>query len=369
MSPIPIESTHAVWDGAAFAFKKKQIVPGRRTILRVIACGCCGTDRHALKQPGAVGASIGHEMIGEIIHLGDNHKVVAGRALALGDRVVLIPGKHCGLCLDCLSRSGRENLCAHRTKHGWSAYSESEFFPAGGFSTHIELMDDAWLHKIPAHIPDDIAALAEPLAIAVRAVDRALSANRPERDLGAAVAMRAAVIGIGSLGYLVAYVLKTLGAEVVGIDLSAEKCELFTRLLGFPAMPVRPAETSEIETKLASHGVKHPLDVVFECGGSIEAFGASLMAVRRGGRVLELGNYIQDECAEIDPALLCRKEIDVVGAVYANPFNYEKVFDVVAIGGMESLTGAITRKVPLARINEILHGPVSPGIKTLVTMN
>jgi threonine dehydrogenase-like Zn-dependent dehydrogenase len=365
----PIESTHAVWESGAFAFKKKQIVPGHRTILRVIACGCCGTDRHALKQAGAEGASIGHEMIGEIIHLGDNHKVVAGRALAIGDRVVLIPGKHCGLCLDCLSRSGRENLCGHRTKHGWSAYSESEFFPAGGFSTHIELMDDAWLHKIPDHIPDDIAALAEPLAIAVRAVDRALSANRPERDLGAAVAMRAAVIGVGSLGYLVAYVLKTLGAEVVGIDLSADKCALFTKLLGFPAVQVHLADASEIEAKLSSHGITHPLDVVFECGGSIEAFVASLMAVRRGGRVIELGNYIQDECAEIDPAWLCRKEIDVLGAVYANPFNYEKVFDVVAIGGVEALAGAITHKVPLERMNEIFLGPPVPGIKTLVTMN
>lgn len=365
--PHPIEATHAVWRGGAFRFEKKTIVPGRRTVLRMLACGCCGTDRHALHQAGAEGASIGHEMLGQIVHLGDNHKVVGGRPLAVGDRVVLIPGKHCGLCFDCLSRSGRENLCGHRTKHGWSAYSESEFFPAGGFSSHIELMDDAWLHKVPDHMPDDVAALAEPLAIAVRAVDRALAGNRPERDLGAAVAMRAAVVGVGSLGYLVAYVLKTLGAEVVGIDLSADKCEAFTRLLGLPAVQVHEADAREIEAKLASRGLGHPLDVVFECGGTIEAFVASLMAVRRGGRVIELGNYIQDESAEIDPAWICRKEIDVVGAVYANPFNYEKVFDVVALGGTEALLGAITDRVPLERLNEVFARP-SAGIKTLVTM-
>jgi threonine dehydrogenase-like Zn-dependent dehydrogenase len=357
-----------VWAGDGFVLKKKTIVPGRRTILRMLACGCCGTDRHAVRQAGASGISIGHEMLGEVVHLGDNHKVVGGRPLALGDRVALVPGKHCGLCFDCLSRTGRENLCGHRTKHGWSAYSESEFFPAGGFSTHIELMDEAWLHKVPDHIPDDVAALAEPLAIAARAVDRALAGNRPERDLGAAVAMRAAVIGVGSLGFLVAYVLKTLGADVVGIDLSARRCADFTRLLGFPAVQVHEADAREIESKLAAAGFGHPIDVVFECGGTLEAFVASILAVRRGGRVIELGNYIQDESTEIDPAWICRKEIDLVGAVYANPFNYEKVFDVVAIGGTEPLVGAITERVPLERINDIFLGSKDTGIKTLVTM-
>jgi threonine dehydrogenase-like Zn-dependent dehydrogenase len=363
-----IESTHAVWEQGAFTFKKKTITFGRRTVLRTLACGCCGTDRHAIKLASAEGISIGHEILGEIIHLGDNHKVVGGRPLAIGDRVVLIPGKHCGVCFDCLTRPGRENLCDHRSKHGWSAYSETDFFPAGGFSSHIELMDDAWLHKVPDHVPNDIAALAEPLAIAIRAVDRAISGNRPERDLGAAIAMRAAVVGVGSLGFLIAYVLKTLGAEVVGIDLSADKCSTFQRLLGYPAVQVEKSDARGVEAKLASLGINHPIDVVFECGGTIEAFVSSLLAVRRGGRVIELGNYIQDESADIDPAWICRKEIDIVGAVYANPFNYEKVFDVVALGGIEALEGAITQRLPLERLNDVFLPESNPGIKTLVLL-
>lgn len=368
MSPEAIEATHAVWERGGFVFKHKPIIPGHRTVLQVISCGCCGTDRHAVAQPGADGISVGHEMIGKIIHLGSNHRVVGGRPLAVGDRVVLIPGKHCGLCMDCLTRTGRENLCGHRTKHGWSAYSEEGFFPAGGFSTHIELMDDAWLHRIPDSIPDDIATLAEPLAIAIRAVDRAIAGTRPERDLGAAIAMRAAVIGVGSLGFLIGYVLKTLGAEVVGIDLSQEKCDVFSAALGYPAVKVHEADAKEIESRLACSGVHHPLDVVFECGGSTEAFIASLMAVRRGGRVVELGNYIQNDCAQIDPAWICRKEIEIFGAVYANPFNYEKVFDVVTIGGIQPLMAAITSRIPLQRINEAFSGASALGTKTIITM-
>jgi threonine dehydrogenase-like Zn-dependent dehydrogenase len=229
-------------------------------------------------------------------------------------------------------------------------------------------MDDAWLHKIPSSIPDDLATLAEPLAIAIRAVDRALSGNRPERDLGAALAMRAAIIGTGSLGFLIAYVLKTLGAEVVGVDLSERRCDAFTRLLGFPSVQITSDDAKTIEARLAEAGVTHPLDVVFECGGSIEAFVASLQAVRRGGRVIELGNYIQDGSAEIDPAWICRKEIEVVGAVYANPFNYEKVFDVIRIGGTESLKGAITRRLPLADVSQLFETGTDAGIKTIVTM-
>ncbi len=362
-----IEATHAVWDGGRFVFRTKRIVPGRRTVLRVIACGCCGTDRHALAQPTADGISPGHEIVAEVVHLAENHKVVGGRPVRQGDRVILVPGKHCGLCGDCLTRTGRENLCGHRTKHGWSAYSATEFFPAGGFSTHIELMDDAWLHTVPDWVPDDVASLTEPLAIAIRAVDRALAGTRPERDLGAAIAMRTAVIGVGSLGFLVSYALKSLGAEVVGVDLSAQKCLAFSETLGFPAVLVHEADAKEIESRLAAAGVAHPLDVVFECGGSLEAFVASLMAVRRGGRVIELGNYIQTGEVAIDPALICRKEIELFGAVYANPFNYEKVFEVVRRAGTQPLTAAITSHIPFERINDAFSAGGGQGTKTIVT--
>ena len=357
----------AVWDGCRFDLVEKPIRPAHRTIVRTIACGFCGTDRHALTRPDSVGVSAGHEMIGEIIHLGNNHRVLGGRPVRVGDRVVIVPGKSCGECYHCLTRTAQANLCSHRSVHGWSRFSAHHFYPAGGFSSAIELMDDAWLLPVPSDVTDDIATLAEPLAIAIRCVDRAIAGARPERDLGSALAMRAAVVGLGSIGSLVAYVLRGFGAQVVGFDISDAKCRAFTHRLGFRAARVVPDIATTHAEAIAGLQDLDDFDVVFECAGVIPAFVNALQIVRRGGRVVELGNYVQDDTAPIDPAWICRKEIEIFGSVYANPFTYERVFPVVHRFGEEGLAGVITRKISLVGINEVTTQHDN-DLKIVVTM-
>lgn len=345
---------YKVWNGNKFSLLEKQINFGSRTIIKVISCGFCGTDKHSLEHLDIPGMSFGHEILGEVIFLGKNHKVVGGHPILVGDRVLLLPGKNCGECFHCLSHTGQENLCSYRTAHGWGFFDKRNFFPAGGFSSYIEVMDEAWLVPVPHDIPNDVAVLAEPLAIAVRAVDRSLSGTRPDRDLGAAIAMRAAVVGIGSIGYLVAYVLRAMGADVVGFDTSPWKCEFFRKNLGFEAFELPIGQSSQIDKLIVEKSPIKDFDTVFECGGTTSAFVASLLAARKGGRVIELGNYVQDDYAEIDPSWICRKELDVIGHVLANPYTYEKVFRLMNQAGIEALEPMVTKKIALSNLNEIL---------------
>jgi len=324
-----ISAKHAIWNGKQFDFEEKKIELSNRTIVKVISCGVCGTDKHTMEELDVQGISLGHEILGEVFHLGDNHNVVGGGKLEVGDKVIVVPGKNCGECFHCLSSNAQENLCGSRTAHGWGIYSEVNYFAAGGLSSHVELFDEAWVIPVPKDIPDNISVLAEPIAIAVRAVDRAISCGRPDRDLGAIVAIRAGIIGLGPIGYLVGFVLKTLGAEVHGFDPNRERCEIFSRQLGFAATQLPIEESAEIEKYIGLEPTISEFDIIFECGGTTSAFVAALKAVRKGGRVVELGNYIQLGESEIDPSWICRKELDVLGFVLANPATYLKVVKVV----------------------------------------
>ena len=350
---MSIVAKHAIWNGKNFEYKHKPILFSDNTVVKVLSCGFCGTDKHTLEELDVPGLSMGHEILAEIVYLGKSHNVVNGEEIKVGDRVILIPGKNCGECHHCLSHTGQGNLCQHRTAHGWGFYSENKFFAAGGLSTHIEVMKDAWLVRVPNEIPNDIAVLAEPLAIAVRAVDRALSGTRPDRDLGAIVAARAAVIGLGPIGYLVAYVLKSLGADVVGFDVEKSRCDFLKTTLGFPAITVDKAQPNSIVQSIEKTSPVKDFDLVFECGGTTSAFVASLLAVRKAGRVIELGNYIQEELAEIDPSWICRKELDVLGFVLANPFTYIKVFKLLALNPVDALS-IVTKKLPLSQADDFL---------------
>jgi L-iditol 2-dehydrogenase len=346
-------ANYAVWQGQQFNYMEKQISYNEKTIVRVIACGFCGSDKHTLEELNVPGASLGHEILAEVVHLGNNHKVVGGEKLSIGDRVILIPGKNCGECCHCLTHTGQANLCQHRTAHGWGLFSPNNFFAAGGFSTHIELMDDAWLVRVPESISNDVAVLAEPLAIAIRAVDRALSGTRADRDLGAVVAARAAIIGVGPIGYLIAYVLNTLGVDVVGFDISSWRCDFFSEHLGMPSVHMPIEDADKVDQYIAKYSPIQEFDLVFECGGTTSAFVASLIAVRKAGRVIELGNYIQHDLAEIDPSWICRKELDLIGFVLANPYTYKKVFDLLKRNSLEPLK-MITNKINLSEIGKIL---------------
>lgn len=346
-------SHYAIWQNRQFIFKEKLIPLNNKTVVKVIACGFCGTDKHTLEELDIPGLSLGHEILGEVVHLGNNHKVVAGDKLSVGDRVILIPGKNCGECCHCLTHTGKANLCQHRTAHGWGVFSTDTFFSAGGFSTHIELMDNAWLARVPENISNDIAVLAEPLAIAIRAVDRVLSGTRADRDLGAVVGARAGVIGLGPIGYLVSYVLSTLGADIVGFDVSSWRSNFFSERLGVPSVHISIEDAKKIDEYIEKHSPVKEFDMVFECGGTISAFISSLIAVRKAGRVIELGNYVQHDLAEIDPSWICRKELDLIGFVLANPYTYKKVFDLL---GRHSLTSLeiITKRIKLSEIDKIL---------------
>ena len=163
-------------------------------LVRVTAVGLCGSDRHWLVDGGigddGVDAPIvpGHEFAG-IVESGPQR----------GRRVTVDPCMPCGRCEPC--RTGAVHLCVAMRFAGLP--------PTDGALREYVAWPEAALHPVPDSIDDVAAALIEPLAIAVHAVERA----------GNVAGATVGVIGCGPIGLLIVAVARVAGvASIVATD-------------------------------------------------------------------------------------------------------------------------------------------------------
>ena len=130
-------------------------------LIRVLACGLCGTDVHILSDPpghpATAGVVLGHEFVGSVVATGS-----AVGSVAVGDRIAVRPILTCGKCRPC--RSGAANHCARMDAIG--------VYRNGGLATHVVAPESACIPIDPS-IPVHIAALTEPLACVLNALGRA----------------------------------------------------------------------------------------------------------------------------------------------------------------------------------------------------
>ena len=139
----------------------KSLVPAcpeDRLILKVEACGICGSDLRRWKEgppPGVIGMVAGHEIAGVVI-LAGKHET----RFAEGDRLAIAPDIHCGNCYYC--RQGFFNLCDNLRLIGITPGYQ------GGFAEYLvitaQILQGGIVHKIPPSLAPLQAALAEPLS-------------------------------------------------------------------------------------------------------------------------------------------------------------------------------------------------------------
>ena len=164
-------------------------------LIKVHACGVCGTDLHILNDEftSYPPVTLGHEFSGTIVEAGPD--VTKWKA---GDRVVCEP--FTGVCFRCETcRRGWIHICEHKRSPGWGIN--------GAFTDYV-VVPDLFLHRIPDNVDDVIAALCEPLAIVTHEV-----LERGEMQAQDFVA----VIGAGPIGILAAFAAKENGASKVAV--------------------------------------------------------------------------------------------------------------------------------------------------------
>ena len=227
-------------------------------LVKVLGCGLCGSDIVKLRQHLVKdGTILGHEIVAQIVDIDSE------TSFKNGDVIVTSHHIPCGKCEYC--KNGNVSMCRH--------FKETNIKP-GGFSELVFVSDEhlknvAYLK--PDNLANDEAAFYEPLGCCIRAVKRA-QLNKNSTAL---------VIGLGSIGILMAQALKAFGMNVIGCDLISSRVELL-KSLGIEAFNV-----SEMCESIKADGV-------FMTSGSDKAIPTALKYVRDGGKILVFSSTAQN---------------------------------------------------------------------------
>lgn len=328
--------------GNLFARDVDKPVPGPDDLLvRVEACGICGTDRHLLlgEFPSTPPVTLGHEFCGIVEAMGTG---VTG--FKLGDRITGDPNISCGRCPQCMN--GRVNLCRNLRAIG--------IHRDGGFAEYV-IVPQKQAFSIPLDLDPVHGAFCEPLACCLHGIDMA------EIKAGASVV----VLGGGVIGLLTVQLARLAGATTVILSTRQAAKRKLAEDVGATAT-VDPSSSDIIEEIAGPNGlVPGGVDVVIECAGVPETVQQTTRLAKAGGTVVILGVMPQGAKVELEPFDILFRELRVLGS-FINPFVHRRAADLVASGAIE-LDKLITRRVTLDEAPEVIRHPAAAGeVKVLV---
>jgi L-idonate 5-dehydrogenase len=309
-----------------------ELEPGK-VLVRVRRGGICGTDVHYFEE-GRFGSFamtapfiLGHEITGEVVAVADGVTQPAA-----GQRVVVNPAWQCGQCDYC--RSGRGNLCRRVRMLG----SASTKPPTNGAFSEYLLIAAEQCFPIPAHLDDGLAAMMEPLAVALHALRRA----------GPVAGKQVLVTGGGPIGLLTAIAARAYGATTVAVsDPVPERRRMALSVGADSALDPADASLPDQVTALTGDG----FDLLFEASGAPPALQQAFALVRRGGTLVQIGVFSAPEIALPINQLMVR-ELQFVGS-----FRYGNVWEEairLAASGRVDLQPLISRVFPLGQAVDAL---------------
>jgi L-iditol 2-dehydrogenase len=251
--------------------------PDGEVVVAIETATTCGTDvkmwRHGHRALATYPCRFGHE--------------TAGVRVDTGERVLVSDSVACGACAPC--RAGRAQICRAPT------------WVLGGFAERIAAPAAA-LHPIPEGVPAAAAAMAEPLAAAIHAVDRGGGAS----DVG--------VLGGGPMGLMLASLLLAEGRSVT----VAER------------HPERRAQATSIGARAVELLEQHEL--VFEAVGRPETWEAAVEAVAPGGVVVLVGGCPMGTEVNLATGPLHYEELSVLGSFHHSRDEVDQALSAIADG-------------------------------------
>jgi L-iditol 2-dehydrogenase len=281
------------------------LIPGH-VIIEVAYTGICGTDLHIYYDEFKTTPPVvmGHEIAGRIAHIADD---VSG--LTVGMRVTTETYYHtCQICHYC--RNGRPNLCLQRKSIG-SAVN-------GGFTKYVRVPAHN-IHRIPDSISDHAAALTEPLACVINAIDLS---RIQAGDI-------CVIAGPGAIGMLTLQVLKAHGAYVVMLGTTVDAPRLaIARTLG--ADQIIDVSVNDPATLVDDLTGGLGADVVLECAGAGPAAQQILQLVKRSGRYTQIGLFGKPISWDMDQ--VCYRELIVTGSNASVPHAWDRALRLMELG-------------------------------------
>ena len=335
-------------------------------LIQVEGCGICGTDVHEYKRDPfkLIPVVLGHEGTGTILAKGPKitHDFT-GEPLNIGDAIVtsvLIPA-------DDPTRTftpARTNLSDAMGVYG--LFRESPDYKLNGyFATHLVIRGGSTVFNVTGMTMKQ-RILIEPLAVTLHALERAKTTNLLN------FASTVLVQGCGPIGLMMIATLYAAGfSNVFAVDSVPQRLAAAKRMGATHTLDISQLKPDEAVAQAKSLTLGRGVDFAFQCTGVPAAAAAIFKFIRRGGGLCEVGFFMDNGTATINPHEdLCKKEITAVGSwVYTAeeyPIAIAMIRHMQRIGlPIEDL---VTHTFPLADINRAMAANIAlEGIKIAVT--
>ncbi|WP_288941676.1 L-threonine 3-dehydrogenase [uncultured Roseovarius sp.] len=294
--------------------------PGPNDVLiKIKKTAICGTDVHIWKwdefsaKTVPVPMVVGHEFVGEIVDMG-----AAARTYRIGQRVSGEGHIVCGTCRNC--RAGRGHLCRNTRGVGVNR--------PGAFAEYL-CIPESNVVPIPEDIPDEIAAIFDPLG---NAVHTALSFDLVGEDV--------LVTGAGPIGIMGALVAQKVGArKVVITDINPYRLDLARRMGVQHVVDVGNETLRDVMDEI---GMTEGFDVGLEMSGAAPAMQQMIARMNNGGKLALLG--IAPTEFPVDWNTVIFKMLQIKG-IYGREM-YETWYKMIALvqSGLD-VSGLITHRI------------------------
>jgi 2-desacetyl-2-hydroxyethyl bacteriochlorophyllide A dehydrogenase len=308
-----------------------QVKPGE-VLVRVKACGVCGSDIHAFRGNQlffTYPRVFGHELGAEVVEVGSDVK----SGLEKGDAVAILPYMACGQCIAC--RKGRTNCCTNMQVLGVHV--------DGGMCEYLSL-PEKYLIKTEG-LDWDQLALVECMAIGAHAVNRA----KPGKGEWALV-IGAGPIGLGTMAFA-----RLAGARVIAMDIDQKRLDIAKEHLGVEKTILAGDDAAQTISQLTDGEF---VPYVYDATGHQGSMENALSYLSHAGYLVYIGHF-KGSFSLVD-AEFHKRETTLMGSRNAVKSDLEEVIAAMASGELD-VAPLITHRAELAEMPSLVEDWLAPG--------
>lgn len=297
-------------------------VKEKEVMLRVKACGICGSDVHGylgLTGRRTAPMIMGHEFSGEIIELGEN---TSGK-FKIGDRVTVQPANFCGECENC--KQGYTNVCEYKDFYG--------AMDANGALSEYFVVPEKLLYHLPENVSYEQGALIEAFAVSYSGVKKA----------GDVEGKNVFIAGGGTIGQLALIALKNLNPKkIVLSDLSPLRLE-FAKKLGAD-IAFAPNKDESFAEQIKRHFGGEKADIAIEAVGIQPTVSQTLDSLKTRGRCVWIGNSAKE--VKVDMQNIVTNQLAIFGTYIYTHEEFGEAIKFIGDNNVD-LSDVITKVITL----------------------
>jgi L-iditol 2-dehydrogenase len=317
------------------------VMAADEVLVQVQVVGLCQSDikkiLYPLYEPPRI---FGHETAGVIAAVGEDVN-----NWEVGQQVVVmhhIPCMHCGYCLN-----DNFSMCdVYKNISTTAGFTPS----GGGFAEYVKvpghIVRNGGLIPIPNGVSFEQASFVEPTNCCLKAVKKAQIA--PGQTV--------LITGAGPIGLMFVMLVKYFGARAIATDLLPSRIE---KALSVGAEAAFDARDPDLPTKVQALTNGMGVDTTLLAVPSDKAFFQALNCTRKGGKILFFAEFPDEVVIPINPNILYRREIDLMGS-YSSSYRLQNLAVDIVFNRSIDVETLISDRYPLQNLSAAVEQAVNP---------